>query len=215
MSSLFLLEIIKKYHLKICIYLSCREKKLSDTFWEFLYYQTLRKDQNLSVLVQSVLRCDRGGWGNAEYSSGWRAGPPPILQYHLLTQQSEKKLWCFAQESLRHGKKSSVLLAPMLPGAELAPKNQPCQILPEAAARWQEFQMKTNTLTWFHFVTSKTQELSLVKHWTLPLTLKDSAQADLFNDTAIPEAPREYKGRFSKAVSPVPDLLLFQLHHLV
>lgn len=127
MSSLFLLEIIKKYHLKIRIYLSCREKKLSDTFWEFLYYQTLRKDQNLSVLVQSVLRCDRGGWGNAEYSSGWRAGPPPTLQYHLLTQQSEKKLWCFAQESLRHGKKSSVLLAPMLPGAELAPKTNPAR----------------------------------------------------------------------------------------
>lgn len=62
-------------------------------------------------------------------------------------------------------------------------------------------------------MTSKTHELSLVKHWTPPLTLKDSAQADLFNDTAIPEALREYKGRFSKAVSPVPDL--FQLHHLV
>lgn len=214
MFSLFLLEIVKKYHLKICIYLSCKEKKLSDTFWEFLYYQTLRKDQNLSVLVQSVLRCDRGGWGNAEYSSGWRAGPSPTLQYHLLTAEWEE-IVMLCPRKFEAWKKIFSASCPNAPRSRAGSQNQPCQILPEAAARWQEFQMKTNTLTWFHFVTSKTQELSLVKHWTLPLTLKDSAQADLFNDTAIPEAPREYKGRFSKAVSPVPDLLLFQLHHLV
>lgn len=112
-------------------------------------------------------------------------------------------------------RKISSVSCSTVPRSRAGSHNQPCHISPEAAARLQEFQKKTNTLTQFHFMTSKTHELSLVKHGALPLTLKDSAQADTFNETAIPEALREYKGRFSKAVPPVPDLLLFQLQRVL
>lgn len=146
MSSLFLLQIVKKYHLKICIYLSCREKKLSVTFWEFLYYQTLRKDQNLSVWVQSVLRCDKRGWGHVGMLSTAVDGEQDLLSLSNTTSNTaewEKKLWCFAQESLRHGKKSPVFLAPVLPGAELAPKTNPARsslkLLPDGNnSKWRQ-----------------------------------------------------------------------------
>lgn len=38
---------------------------------------------------------------------------------------------------------------------------------------------------------------------------------DVFNDTVIPEDPREHRGRFSRIVPPATSLLLCQLHQLV
>lgn len=62
-------------------------------------------------------------------------------------------------------------------------------------------------------MTSTSHELSSVKAWTLPLK-KDSAQAEIFNDTAAPEELGEYKGSFSGAV-PAPDLPFFQLQRVL